>query len=225
MPAVRVPNVLARPSDRSPPAKTSLVLALVPSMRMATGPANGGQALAAGGDDDGLDEEVHLGAAHGHGAQVGLLAEQEAGERAGHEPDAAGVAAQVDDDAVGVPQLDHGAFELRRDGDHEDVEGDVADACVGVAGFVAGQPAVLEVGAQGGQVAELDELAGGAGTLDVEDDLPVVRVEEGHLDARADAPLEHRIDGLPGVHRRGVVAHGLVHAVDDARDVGVHGRG
>ena len=115
---------------------------------------------------------MERGVARAHLAEVADLRREVAGDAHGHGADAAWVAAQVDDDAVGGAQRVHGLVERARHGDQPDVEADEADLVVARApAFALGlvQVAPGELGGKRGQRAELAvrTLVGGVAHLHV----------------------------------------------------------
>ena len=95
------PNTRARPSDCRPPAKHSDALPVIPSTRIATGPLYGSTRSPGGVDEPRIRGELQLRLPRLHHAERRALGHEVPGDAHDHRREPAGIAAQIDHDAVG----------------------------------------------------------------------------------------------------------------------------
>ena len=121
------PKIRARPIDCIPPAKHSDALPLIESTRIASGPAKAADLFAAGVDEPGICREPQFLVLAGfHHSERFRFTHEMTRDAHHHRGEAAGIAAQIDDDPVRLPELVHRGLELRVDGRHPHVEADDA---------------------------------------------------------------------------------------------------
>ena len=111
-------------------------------------------ALAGRADEPGIDEQIQAIVAGDEGAEGERFGEEMAGNADDHADDPADVAAEVDNDAIGLAMLLDSMVEGDGGGEHPDVEANQADARVIANG------GGIEIGIKDREAAELDGLAG-----------------------------------------------------------------